>query len=279
MSQNIKTIRKPTVFAHIDRSILRDESEEKEEQLKEFLNVGQLKEISYTNHDINQEGQNDTYLLAQLSGVDFRDDQEYSSDLDKVIDFFRGYIYNLTLWHEHEDREWTFSVANNWTERDMTYMEDSVGSIERFLEYRRNLTTGEWGKDLPYTVSTTVLTLDGSSKMVHQKLFHSNYKPSIPELCVAVLIAMLILETFVIGPMVSTVNECMYLAAMINKLYHRRKVNIDDKTGVNAVASVKGINPNKSPAQILAAQMGQREKIEMSWFDIFIYKYIRCSCY
>ena len=135
----------------------------------------------------------------------------------------------------------------------MTYMEDSVGSIERFLEYRRNLTTGEWGKDLPYTVSTTVLTLDGSSKMVHQKLFHSNYKPSIPELCVAVLIAMLILETFVIGPMVSTVNECMYLAAMINKLYHRRKVNIDDKTGVNAVASVKGINPNKSPAQILAA--------------------------
>lgn len=132
---------------------------------------------------------------------------------------------------------------------------------------------------MTYAVSTTVITLDGDFKTVHQKLFHSNYKPSLAELVVATLLALFVLDYFVVGPVVEVVNECVYLATMINKLYHRRKVNINESTGVNAVANVKGINPNKSPAQILTAHMNSREKIEISWLDVFIFKYIKCNCY
>ena len=157
-------------------------------------------------------------------------------------------------------------------------MSDNVAIVERFLEERRKVVDPN-GEEKTFAVATTVFTLEGEHKTIHQKLFHSNYKPGIPELVVATLLALFILDTFVVGPVVSTVNECVYLATMINKLYHRRKVNINESTGVNAVANVKGINPNKTPAQILTAHMNSREKIEISWFDVFIFKYLKCNCY
>ena len=47
------------------------------------------------------------------------------------------------------------------------------------------------------------------------------------------LLAFIILETYVVGPIVAQVNECIYLAKMINKLYHKRKVAMNETTGIN----------------------------------------------
>lgn len=53
---------------------------------------------------------------------------------------------------------------------------------------------------------------------------------------------------------------------------------MNDK-GLNRVATAKGVNTNKTHEDILNVQMNSRAKITTSWFDVFIYKYIRCGYY
>ena len=50
-------------------------------------------------------------------------------------------------------------------------------------------------------------------------------------------------------------------------------MSLNKKYGINKMASVKGIDPNKTAPEIVNASMNQREAINITWWDIFIFRY------
>lgn len=64
---------------------------------------------------------------------------------------------------------------------------------------------------------------------------------------------------------------------MINKLYHCRKISA--AKGVNRVGNMKGVDPTKSAVDIVNQSINNREKINITAFDIFVFKYLQCGCY
>ena len=65
---------------------------------------------------------------------------------------------------------------------------------------------------------------------------------------------------------------------MLNKLYHKRKVKLNQK-GVNKIVSVGGVDQSKTITDILNSSINQRTKLNLKTRDIFFYKYLRCNLY
>ena len=120
--------------------------------------------------------------------------------------------------------------------------------VERFLALYQS-------QKVMYTASSTFFTLNTGDKLFHQKMKYSHYRPHILEAAVLVFVLLLLLDTILIKPVVTLMNDSIFTASMINKLYHKRKVDINAATGVNRIANIKGINPNKSHNDIVHASM------------------------
>ena len=65
---------------------------------------------------------------------------------------------------------------------------------------------------------------------------------------------------------------------MLNKLYHQRKIQLNSK-GVNKIVTAGGVNTDKSANDIVNYNMNQRQTLNLSWFDVFLYKYVKCNCF
>jgi len=77
-------------------------------------------------------------------------------------------------------------------------------------------------------------------------------------------------------------NEIVLTAKMINKLYHARKYAF--KGGINTLskvspADIKEKGKTKNPNELVNITINMREKINITPWDYFLYKYFRCGCY
>ena len=121
---------------------------------------------------------------------------------------------------------------------------------------------------------TFVFTFNPREKIYHN--FIKQQKPGFIELAINIFVVLLIVDFF-FKPFVNLINYSVFVAKMINKLYHAKKLAMHK--GVNKIAAVKSVNPNKKPLDIIKASMNQRESLKISWLDVFIYKYLKFNCY